>query len=187
MSKKHTASKIFLFLVTAIAIFISISGFLTSGGQNIVFQLLFLPVTLYLVYSSFVVIKHSNLEVVLSQKKGGLFFYLVVFFALAIIAVNNFAKLRQKETPTTSEEETKILTLSPTPTVVAEKILTVKTENPETKINIREDPSTASKVIGKVLGNEEFVFIGKEGDWYQIKFNNGFGYIHQDYAAVSEE
>lgn len=187
MPKKHPASKIFLFLVTAAAIFISISGFLTSGGQNIVFQLLFLPVTLLLVYTSYSLIKHSTLEVVLPEKKGGLFFYLVIFFALAIIAVSNVAKLRQKEVQPASEEKTAIFTPSPTPTPVAEKMLTIKTENPKTKVNIREAPSTSSKVIGKVLGNEQFVLIKKEKDWYKIKLEDGFGYIYKDYVTIPED
>lgn len=187
MPKKHAASKIFLFLVTAAAIFISISGFLTSEGQNIVFQLLFLPVTLYLIYASFAVIKYSNLEVVLSEKKGGLFFYLVIFFALAIIAVSNVANFGQKEIQPVSEKETPIFTPLPSPIAAAEKMLTIKTPSAKTKINIRESPSTSSRVIGKVLRDEQFVFIQKEEDWYKIKFEDGFGYIYKDYVTVSED
>lgn len=180
MFEKHTTSKIFLFLVTAAAIFISISGFLTSGGGNIVFQLLFLPVALYLVYTSFTVIKYSNLEIVLPERKGGLFFYLVIFFILAIIAVSKVAKLGQREAPVT-------FTPLPTPIAAAEKLLTIKTESPKTKINIREAPSASSKVIGKVTRDEEFVFIKKEGDWYKIKFEDNFGYVFKDYASVPED
>ncbi len=121
MSEKHLVSKIFLFLVTATAIFISISGFLTSGSQNIVFQLLFLPVTFYLVYVSFTAIKYSNLDVFLSGGKGGLFLYLIIFFALVAITVSNIAKFGQKEARLPSEEKTAVLTPLPTPTTTAEK------------------------------------------------------------------
>jgi len=187
MLEKHTASKIFLFIITAAAIFISISGFLTSGGQNIVFQLLFLPVTLYLIHASFVAIKYSNFEVVLSERKGGLFFYLIIFFALAIIAVSQVTKSRQKEAPTASEEKTAAFTSSPTPTAATETRLTIKTESAKTKINIRETPSTASKKIGETLQGEQFVFIQKEGDWYKVKFEDGFGYIYKDYVVMPKE
>lgn len=187
MLEKHTASKIFLFVITAAAIFISISGFLTSGGQNIVFQLLFLPVTLYLIHASFVVIKYSNFDVVLSERKGGLFFYLVIFFALAIIAISNVTKFKQKEAQPVNEEKTVAFTPSPTPTAATETMLTTKTESAKTKINIREAPSTASKVIGKVLGGEQFVLIQKEEDWYKVKFEDGFGYIYKDYVVIPKE
>lgn len=180
MPKKNPASKIFLFLVTAAAIFISVSGFLTSEGQNFVFQFLFLPVTLYLIYTSFSAIKSSSPEVVFSEKKGGAFFYLIIFFTLVIIAVGNVANFKQKESPAT-------FTPLPTPTAAAEKMLTIKTESAKTKINIREAPSTSSKVIGKALREEQFVFIKKEKDWYKIKFEDGFGYIFKDYVAVPKD
>lgn len=187
MPKKHLASKIFLFLVTAAAIFISISGFLTSGGQNIIFQLLFLPVTLYLIYASFAVIKYLNLEVVLSERKGGIFFYLVIFFALAVIAVSNVTGFGQKEAQPASEEKTATFTPLPIPTTPAEKMLTIKTESAKTKINIRETPSTSSKVIGKTLQGEQFVLVQKEGDWYKVKFKDSFGYLYKDYVAIPKE
>ena len=187
MPKKDTASKIFLFLVTTTAVFISTSGFLTSGSQSVLFQLLFLPVTLYLLYTSFAAIKYTRLDVVLSGRKLGLLFYLIIFSVLAIMAVGNIAKLGQNKDRPASEEKTVIFTPSPTPSPIPEKILTVKTENPKTKINIREAPSIFSKVIGKVLDNEEFVFMGQEKDWYKIKFGQGFGYLHQDYVAAPND
>jgi len=161
MLKKNLTSKIFLFLVTATAIFITVSGFLTSGGENLIFQILFLPVTAYLLYASFQAIKHTNLEVILSQKKGGLFFFFILFFALTIIAVSHLAQTKEK--------------------------VIIKTPNPETKINVQETASTSSKIIGKVGQGEEFILIKKEGEWYQIKFENSFGYLYKEYVAVLED
>ena len=187
MLKKHLTSKIFLFLVTATAIFISVSGFLTSGGENLLFQLLFLPVTAYLIYVSFQAIKHTHLEVILSQRKGGLFFYLLLFFALAIIAVSHLALSKEKALPPVSQEETTLPSPSPTPTPQAEKRVIIKTENPDEEVNVREEPSTASKIIGKVSQGEEFILVEKEGDWYQIKFEDGFGYLYKEYATVAKD
>jgi uncharacterized protein YgiM (DUF1202 family) len=188
MLKKHLTSKIFLFLVTATAIFISVSGFLTSGGENLLFQLLFLPITAYLIYASFQAIKHTNLEVILSQKRGGLFFYLLLFFALAIIAVSHLAQSEEKEPPL-SEEKTMTLSpsLTPTPTPQAEKRVIIKTENANEEVNVREAPSTASKIIGQVSRGEEFILIEKKGDWYQVKFEDGFGYLYKEYVTVSKD
>jgi uncharacterized protein YgiM (DUF1202 family) len=186
MLKKHTASKIFLFLVTATAIFISASGLLTSKGQNIIFQLLFLPVTLFLIYSSLTALRQSSLEVVLSEKKSGLLLYSVIFFVLVIVGVNNVAQLGQKGTLPTNQEDHPLLISSPTPTAPAEKTLTTKTESAGAKINVRVAPSISAAVITKVFGNEHLTFLGEEGDWYRIKIEDDFGYIHKDYAIVSD-
>lgn len=187
MLKKNLTSKIFLFLVTATAIFITISGFLTSGGENLIFQILFLPVTAYLIYASFQAIKHTNLEVILSQKRGGLFFYLLLFFALAIIAVSNITQSKEKELPPVSQEETILPSPSPTLTPQAKEKVIIKTENADDEVNLREAPSTASKIIGKVGQGEEFILIQKEGDWYQIKFEDGFGYLYKEYATILKD
>jgi len=187
MLKKHLTSKIFLFLVTATAIFISVSGFLTSGGENLIFQILFLPVTAYLIYASFQAIKNANLEVILSQKRGGLFFYLLLFFALAIIAVSHLALSKEKALPPVSQKETTLPSPLPTPTPQAERRVTIETENADDEVNVREVPSTAAKIIGKVSQGEEFILIQKEGDWYQIKFEDGFGYLYKEYVVVSKD
>lgn len=187
MLKKHLTSKIFLFLVTATAIFISVSGFLTSGGENLLFQLLFLPVTAYLIYVSFQAIKHTHLEVILSQRKGGLFFYLLLFFALAIIAISHLTQTKEKELPLVNQEETTLPPPLPTPTPQAEKKVIIKTESGADEVNVREAPSTAAKIIGKVSQGEEFILIQKEGDWYQVKFEDGFGYLYKEYVVVSKD
>jgi hypothetical protein len=187
MLKKNLTSKIFLFLVTATTIFITVSGFLTSAGENLIFQILFLPVTAYLIYASFQAIKHNNLELILSQKKSGLFFYLLLFFALILIAVNNVSQSKEKALPPVSQEETVLPSSSPTPTPQVEEKIIVKTENADDKINVRETPSTTAKVIGQVGRGEEFPLVKKEGDWYQIKFEDGFGYLYKKYATVPKD
>ncbi len=186
MLKKHLASKLFLFLVTAAAIFMTVSGFLTSGGENLIFQILFLPVTAYLIYASFQAIKHTNLEVILSQKRGGLFFYLLLFFALAIIAVSHITQSKEKELPPVNQKETILPSASPTPTPQTQEKVIIKTPDPETKVNVREAPSTAAQIIGKVSQGEEFILIQKEGDWYQVKFEDGSGYLYKEYVTGLE-
>lgn len=186
MQKKHLTSKIFLFLVTATAIFISVSGFLTSGGENLLFQILFLPVTAYLIYASFQAIKHTNLEIILSQKRGGLFFFLLLFFALTLIAISHLGQSKEEALPV-NQEETILPSPSPQITPQAEKRVIIETENAADEVNVREAPSTATKIIGKVSQGEEFILVKKEGDWYQVKFEDGFGYLYKEYVVVLED
>lgn len=76
-------SKAFLFLCTVLAIFISVSGFLTSPS---LFQLIFLPVPLYLLAASVTVLRSSRAqpEVVLSSRRPGL--VVAIFFFAFLLA-----------------------------------------------------------------------------------------------------
>lgn len=187
MSTKNIISKLFLFLVTGAAILITISGFLTTAGENLLFQLLFLPVTAYLLYASFQTLKKGQLEVVLSQKKTGLFFFFLLFFVLSLIAINNLRHSGEKTPSSTSQEEMVLPPSSPQPTLKTERKVIITTENPNDKVNLREAPSTDAKVIARVGQDEKFILIQEEGDWYQVKLEDSFGYLFRKYAAILEE
>lgn len=81
------ASKIFLFSISLIAILVNVSGFASGNPQALPFQLLFLPVTIYLIRSSYLLIRYDRIEVVLSDKKGVLLIYLVFFAALLLLSL----------------------------------------------------------------------------------------------------
>lgn len=55
--------------------------------------------------------------------------------------------------------------------------------------NIRDDTTTNSKIIGKVLENEIFIFRKTEGDWWNTRGANGnlVGYIHKSRVAPLKE
>ena len=76
-------SKAFLFLCTLLAVFISVSGFLTSPS---LVQFIFLPVPLYLIATSVGVLRSSRAqpEVVLSSRRSGLI--LAIFFFSFLLA-----------------------------------------------------------------------------------------------------
>lgn len=60
---------------------------------------------------------------------------------------------------------------------------TIKTEDPNLLVNIRENPSTSSRKIGQAKNGERFEFISLESDWYQIKTANGSaGFISAEYV-----
>ncbi len=52
-------------------------------------------------------------------------------------------------------------------------------------VNVRTSPSATAAVLGTANKGQVFVTSGKNGDWYQIKFNGNTGYIHSDYMQGS--
>lgn len=52
-------------------------------------------------------------------------------------------------------------------------------------VNVRSIPSTAGKIVGKIIDEEgcvpeTFNCLGKENGWYKIKINGKTGYVRQD-------
>ena len=45
-------------------------------------------------------------------------------------------------------------------------------------LNVRSGPSTSHSRIGGVYQNNRVQIVGQQGDWYKIKFGNGFGFIN---------
>lgn len=56
-----------------------------------------------------------------------------------------------------------------------------------TGLNVRSGPGTIYTQIGK-LYNEDKIYIVDESNenWYKIKFNNGYAYVHKDYITSNE-
>ncbi|WP_194189562.1 SH3 domain-containing protein [Clostridium chrysemydis] len=53
-----------------------------------------------------------------------------------------------------------------------------------TYLNVRNDASTHSRVIGRLKNNDKVDIIKKHGSFYEIKFDGKTGYIHKDYVSV---
>lgn len=53
-----------------------------------------------------------------------------------------------------------------------------------TYLNVRNDASTNSRVIGRLKNNDKVDIIKKHGSFYEIKFGGKTGYIHKDYVSV---
>lgn len=82
--------KLFLLYCLAISVFISVAGFLTGKEQNIPFQIIFLPVPLYLLFTLFSDRKNKS-----ESKKHieNLLLYVALFAALLFISLVNIFKL----------------------------------------------------------------------------------------------
>ncbi len=53
------------------------------------------------------------------------------------------------------------------------------------KVNIRQNPSIHSEILGQASMDEQLVVKGKMQDWYLIQYNEGNAYIHKDFISGS--
>lgn len=51
-------------------------------------------------------------------------------------------------------------------------------------LNVRPTPDTSGYAIGGLRYGETVTIVGKEGDWYQIQFQEGTGYVSAQYIQM---
>lgn len=54
-------------------------------------------------------------------------------------------------------------------------------------INIRKEASTDSTVIATLSKDVECEYLGEEGDWYQVRYENYTGYVSKQYSELVED
>lgn len=69
-------------------------------------------------------------------------------------------------------------------TVVSTEKTVVITAN---VLNVRNNPTTNSSVIGSLKYNTVVVAVAEENGWYKIKYNNGYAYISSAYAKGQDD
>ncbi len=52
-------------------------------------------------------------------------------------------------------------------------------------LNVRSQPSTDSAILGQYVYGSTIDITGTSDVWYQIRYNNGYAYVHSDYVAFS--
>lgn len=52
-------------------------------------------------------------------------------------------------------------------------------------LNVRTMPNTDSAVIGQCVYGSSVEIIGRENEWYKIKYGNGCAYVHGDYVQTN--
>jgi len=170
-------NKIFTYICTLLAVFITISGLLSLKSlAELPFQLIFLPITIYLIIASF---NHSADH---SSSKTP-----IVIFGLIFILIFGY-KLSQIMTassqPSSISNFSPSPTPTPTPTPTQQKINTVTTtaESDDAIINIRETPSTTAKILSKTKPNITYTKIDSQDDWVKINIDdNSTGWINTKY------
>ncbi|MBM6839425.1 SH3 domain-containing protein, partial [Clostridium saudiense] len=60
-----------------------------------------------------------------------------------------------------------------------------KVYNAAPNLRVRSGSSLNSSIIGYVVDNTTVAIVGTAGEWYKIKFNDGYGYVHSDYILVN--
>lgn len=53
-------------------------------------------------------------------------------------------------------------------------------------LNVREQPTTKSSIVGKLYKNENITIVSQQGDWYQIKYEQKKAWVHGDFVQTSE-
>lgn len=67
------------------------------------------------------------------------------------------------------------------------KIIIIKISDGAETVNIREGPSTKSQKIGEAKDGDTFKFVSKDGEWYQIKLEDGStAFVSERYAEIIE-
>ncbi len=52
---------------------------------------------------------------------------------------------------------------------------------------VRSGPGLNTEAIGGMARGEELVIVGREGDWFKIRFGEGYGYISAAYADLDDQ
>lgn len=60
-----------------------------------------------------------------------------------------------------------------------------KVYNVSTNLRVRSGASTSSSILGYLTNNTEVTIVGSEGEWYKIKYNNGYGYVSKQYITTN--
>lgn len=118
----------------------------------------------------------------------------VAFFLLLTLGIRNVINSQIKppkrsKTPAVLSKTTKIEEIKPTPAEEIKPKITVMIEaDPESIINIREEPATSSAKIGKAKGGDTFEFISLDAGWYQVKLADGsIGFISAEYITSNDQ
>lgn len=54
-----------------------------------------------------------------------------------------------------------------------------------TNVNVRADASTGAEVLGKIDKGSEYTVLDKSGDWFEISYDGGSGFVSADYFEVT--
>ena len=60
-----------------------------------------------------------------------------------------------------------------------------KVYNVSTNLRVRSGASTSSSILGYLTNNAKVTIVGSEGEWYKIKYNNGYGYVSKEYITTN--
>ena len=62
---------------------------------------------------------------------------------------------------------------------------TVKLSSTSSSLNLRENPSLSSKILGGLSHGSSIDILGKTGSWYKIKYGSKIGYVSSQFITTS--
>jgi hypothetical protein len=191
MKFKLPFKNLLLFYSAAASLFLTLSGFFSVREiQNASFQLIFLPVTMYLFVSASNAIKSklrndslddgSNITKV--GKKSFVFFTLL-YLLLVVFGIGGIrAQSTQSEKP--SEETSPIII----ETKDINSIIVKVTPKNGVPLNIHSRSSKDSEILQSIENVQEYPYKSETENWYKIYLGDGeFGYVHKDFAITQGE
>lgn len=187
--------KLFLAYCTLLALFISLSGFVSAKEtQDLLLQSAFLPVTLFLVYSFFKSFSNPGKNEInptppsSKESRKTVIIITTIFFILIVVGGRKVISPPKKEINK--------ITL-PHPTQIAEPMLepsplplTVKiySDNPPIPVYAREKPASDSAVLARLIPGAVVSCLGQEENWFQVRLENGYtGWVLGDYLTFEQE
>lgn len=195
---KNKSAKVniaFLLLCTFLSVVISLSGtVLINDLTSLIFQLLFLPVTVYLLITSINVIffKGKNIpDMHFATSKAFITISLITFVIISVFVVKNIRSkqtsdsVQNKETNTTvikvNTDKTNEVDSSEIDTEIKE--ITLYSDIPNELISIRENPTENAKIIKQGTTGAKFELLSETDEWYEIKIDeNKNGWVKKIYT-----
>ena len=172
---------ILFFYSLALALFISISGFLGTKRLDVMaFQFFFLPVVLYFLINAIKILKKKN-------SPGGNFGLGVIFFSVIILIVLLGTSLNRIFFAKSTVSPTPQSTLLPSPTPLPSKQIIIVIEDQSPSVNIRSKATTYSDIVKKVEAGSTFDVLEEEKEWFKIKLDEKTdGYVSKKYAKLTQ-
>ena len=56
--------------------------------------------------------------------------------------------------------------------------------SPGSTLRVRKSASTSSTILGYLSPNQKVEIVSESNGWYKIKFNNGYGYVSENYINI---
>ena len=193
--KKSLTGQLLLYFCTLLAVFITISGIVIAKTmEGFLLQLLFFPITIFLVKSSFdQIFRKKNIAPNITLKRSKSFFAtsMIIFFLLMFIGIRSVARSmenQENEIATIAlDEDNKTIIVDTSKGEEDKKIIIIKADNPKAVINIRESANDISPIIYQARVGQEFEFLSTIEDWYEIKIDNEtIGWIKADSTKTKE-
>jgi len=193
------SQKIFFIYCAILALFISISGILNAKSiETVLFQLAFLPVPIYFLASVVRYLIQNKKQKTKKDKrdlplgsgfslgKGRVVFVVIIF--LLLLATSARRVLINNNNPPETETQKEGVNIKEYIVEEPKKFVLIKSDDASFEINVREKPSTASKILGKVTVDKQYEYVSENEIWFEIVFDEELmGWIHKDYAMMAEE